>query len=169
MGMDSGEAKYAYQMCRDHALKRDLGLCTEVEGDQGLLEWDGRQVKAQLPAFQILDNEVTDAQYKQCIDAGTCIAPEGWTYKSNELNFPATKLNWHEAMVYCEWLGGRLPAESEWEKAARGPDNNSFPWGMDWKSDYANLENWDDGKVESVLKFAGSDLSGYGVKHGWQR
>lgn len=165
MGMDRSEAENANRWCLDHALKKDLYLCTEVEGDQGLLEWDGRLTDAQLPEYQILDNEVTNAQYKQCVDEGGCIAPDGWTYKSNELNFPATKLNWHEATAYCEWLGGRLPLESEWEKTARGPDNNSFPWGMDWEPENANLENWDDGKVESVLKFAETDISGYGVKN----
>ena len=83
--------------------------------------------------FWVYSTKVTNAQYALCVQLGKCSPPNeenSPTYgDSRFIKYPVTGVTHTQATDYCSFVHGRLPTEAEWEKTARGPDGNLFPWG----------------------------------------
>jgi len=95
-----------------------------------------------LKGFYIDKYEVTNMEYKAFIAATGYPPPPTWEkdmYPNGKANHPVNNVTWFDAHAYCTWAGKRLPIEEEWEKAARGPNGNKYPWGNEYDEKNANL------------------------------
>jgi formylglycine-generating enzyme required for sulfatase activity len=99
--------------------------------------------------FRLARYQVTNAEYDAFLHATGREAPP---FRHDPLfagpNQPVVGVSWFDAVAYCEWLAEvsglpcRLPAEAEWERAARaGLDQNLYPWGDEPIFDRAGYHN----------------------------
>ena len=106
-----------------------------AEGDRACEEAEVQGRRIALAAFQIDRTEVRTEEYRACVEAAACTPPAatpGCNWADPErADHPVNCVDWRQANAYCAWVGKRLPSEREWEKAARGTDGRSFPWGND--------------------------------------
>jgi hypothetical protein len=128
----------------------------------GFLWQDGEMRETE--AYRIARFPVTNRQYQAFIEAEDYASPEWWLEgldipdpaqpQWNQPNRPRVEVAWDEALAFCRWLTARLrvkgpigpneeirlPTEYEWEKAARGTDGRTFPWGEGYRSGDANID-----------------------------
>lgn len=135
MGSNYEGTAYARKLCKEYLGKKALAICTADNfGDESPAH------TVTLSSYWIDQTEVTNEQYQKCVQTGVCRLPENTgshsrsTYYGNPdfAYYPVIFVTREQASDYCNWTGGRLPTEAEWEYAARGPESWIFPWGNDF-------------------------------------
>jgi len=111
---------------------------------------------------------VTNGMYHLCLNVGKCnglvSTTDYYPFFMNPAytNYPVVYVSWYDAVKYCKWVGGSLPTEAQWEKAARGTDGRIYPWGnTPPNSKLANYNN-NIGTISSVGSFP-AGASPYGL------
>jgi formylglycine-generating enzyme required for sulfatase activity len=121
-----------------------------------------------LDGYWIDQTLVTNGDYHRCMDAGKCNGLVSTTkyysifMNQSYTNHPVVYVTWFDAEKYCAWVGGSLPTEAQWEKAARGTDGRLYPWGNAFPD--SKLANYDGilGMTSMVGSFP-KGASPYGV------
>ena len=126
MGSTAEKAKAAYQ---DAKLRSSML-------EQHTFDAELPQHQVYLSAYEISRYEITNAQYRAFIEATNRPTPRGHngekTWADETLNGdrqPVVGVTWFDAQAFAEWMGGSLPTEAQWERAARGTEARTYPWG----------------------------------------
>ncbi len=121
-------------------------------------------------AFWIDQTDITNKMYALCVNAGVCKPPidtnsqthSSYYGNSQFDNYPVISVNWNMANTYCKWAGRQLPTEAQWEKAARGMNGRTYPWGNDAPNNSLLNYNRDVGDTTAVGSYP-SGASPYGA------
>ena len=116
-----------------------------------------------LDAFRIGRFEVTNAHYTAFATiTGRRSAAFANNGRYNETSHPIVGVSYADALAYCTWIGGQIPTEAQWEKAARGIDERTYPWGEAEPDDSRLNYNRTVGKPVPVGSYP-AGVSPYGI------
>lgn len=140
----------------------DGSILVHVPGSEFIMGGEGTdnpQHKLGLSSFWIYRTKVTNRMYAYCVANGKCELPKDEQalkdYKNPLLrDVPVVGVDWQQSDSYCKFVEGRLPTEAEWEKTARGPDGNIYPWGNGEPTcDLLNFNGTCVGKTSEVFDY----------------
>ena len=149
MGSTDAEIAEALILCQEH-----YDIC-----NRWFYERESPQHTITLDDFWLDQTEVTNAQYRLCVEAGVCLEPS--TCTKGDPNFadpykaenPVVCVSWEEAQTFCEWRDARLPTEAEWEYAFRGAAGLIYPWGNEFDGTHLNYCDANCGQSHADQRF----------------
>ncbi len=139
-----------------------FATCEQLRGSDKCQRWwfgaESPQHKVILDGFWLDQTEITNTQYAIFLnengnqqeggatwlhleDSDVLIEQQGNTFqpKYGFADHPVVEVSWYGAEAYCEWVGGQLPTEAQWEYAARSEDALVYPWGNTFDGNNLNF------------------------------
>lgn len=146
---------------------KDKKIKIKIPSGFALVGKDTYEETIMIDDFWIDQIPVTAADYKRFLEESHFLAPryhddfhKYWDQKKYEL-LPVVFVSWGQAEDYCEYYGGHLPTEAQWEKAARGVNGTVLYWNDSEKAfSKANYDNFFDGKTPAGWLPAGKTVFG---------
>jgi formylglycine-generating enzyme required for sulfatase activity len=155
-----------------------MGTGVVGSSDAGLFEKPEHPVK--VDSFWIDKNHVNNKQYAEFLNLRGNQMENGVTWlelysefclidkrvdffwpKDGYWDHPAVEVSWYGARAYCDWAGGRLLTEAEWEYAASGPENWIYPWGNEYDCTKGNFHDWTDEDEPTLVDPGERGCDGY--------
>jgi len=127
-------------------IEQAIGLCKDFYSpcNNWYYEREGPQHQVSLDPYWIDQTEITNKQYRLCVEDGSCLKiteckkGEPTFEDTSKAEHPVVCADWEDANSYCQWVGGRLPSEAEWEYAYRGEGGVIYPWGDEFDGNKLN-------------------------------
>ena len=148
-----------------------MALVPEGEFTMGSATGDADELpvhKVYVDAFFMDIHQLSVAQYARFLEDTHHEVPPEWSLmnRPQHQNRPVANVDWTEAEAYCKWAGKRLSTEAEWEKAARGTDGRTYPWGNEPPTGLhanAGKEVWSNHAVLTPVGMFEEGKSPYGI------
>ena len=127
---------------RDIFVMIDEGFFYRGSGIESKIDVEKPRRKIYLDSYRMGIYPVTNSEYLLFLKENSLKYSEDFEKTCiDKPNYPVTEISWDDAMLYCDWIGGSLPTEAEWEKASKGTKSRIYPWGNNFEELYCNIEN----------------------------
>jgi serine/threonine-protein kinase len=144
-------------------LNTETGQMVLVPG--GPFQQGNEKKQLVVPAFYIDKTEVPNAMYEKfCAATNRPLPPK---FPKDRPDEPVVNITIADARAYAKWADKRLPTAAEWEKAARGTDGKTWPWGDVNEAKFANVSDNPNFREHTLLPVnsMAESASPYGVLH----
>ena len=127
---------------RENFITIPAGYFYRGSGVESKIEVEKPRRKIYLDSYSISIYPVTNIEYLSFLKSNNMNYSEEFENICNtKPNHPIIDVSWDDALLYCDWIGGTLPTEAQWEKASKGSKNRIYPWGNSFEPLYCNIEN----------------------------